>query len=222
MGKKVTTPEQEKFLDFVSAAPALREHFYFTGGTALSKFYLRHRFSEDLDFFSEKEFDVKDITPFLFKAKQALCFRKIDYQQSFNRNIFHLLFSGKRILKVEFTYFPFPQIEKPMEKQGLSVDSLKDIAVNKVFTINQNPRGRDFFDLYWILKKGDWSVLELLRQARIKFDWHIDPIQCGSQFLKSGLLLDDPILIKKGFDYGKMRKFFEDLSGEIGKKGLRK
>lgn len=231
MGKKVTTPEQEKFLDFVSATPQLGEHFYFTGGTALSKFYLRHRFSEDLDFFSEKEFDVKDITPFLFKAKKVLGFQKIDHQQSFNRQLFHLIFLARKILKVEFTYFPFPQLEKPAKKHGLLVDSLKDIAVNKVFTINQNPRGRDFFDLYWILKKGDWSVFELLRQARIKFDWHIDPIQCGSQFLKSGLLLDDPILVKKGFNYGKVsrstsaskiRKFFEDLSREIGKKGLRK
>jgi len=26
-----------------------------SGGTALSEFYLHHRFSEDLDFFSEKE-----------------------------------------------------------------------------------------------------------------------------------------------------------------------
>ena len=220
MGKKVSTPEQEKFLDFVSATPALRENFYFTGGTALSKFYLQHRFSEDLDFFSEKEFDVKEITPFLFKAKKILRFQKIDYQQSFNRNIFHLLFPHKKTLKVEFTYFPFPQVEKPMEKQGLSVDSLKDIAVNKVFTINQNPRGRDFFDLYWILRKGDWSVFELLRQAKIKFDWIIDPIQCGSQFLKSGLLLDDPMLVKKNFDHKKVKKFFEELGKKIGETGL--
>ncbi|MBI4359070.1 MAG: nucleotidyl transferase AbiEii/AbiGii toxin family protein, partial [Candidatus Nealsonbacteria bacterium] len=48
MGKKVTTSEQEKFLDFVSVTPELGENFYFTGGTALNKFYLRHRFSEDL------------------------------------------------------------------------------------------------------------------------------------------------------------------------------
>jgi hypothetical protein len=222
MGKKVTTSEQEKFLSFIAAVPVLRKNFYFTGGTALSKFYLQHRFSEDLDFFSEREFDVKEITPFLFKAKKILRFQKIDYQQSFNRNIFHLLFSKKRLLKVEFTYFPFPQVEKPMEKQGLFVDSLKDIAVNKVFTINQNPRGRDFFDLYWILRKTNWSVFELLRQARIKFDWRIDPIQCGSQFLKSGLLLDDPVLVKKSFDHKKVKKFFEDLSREIGKKGLQK
>jgi len=221
MGKKMITLEQEKFLDFVAATPQLGKNFYFTGGTALSKFYLQHRFSEDLDFFSEKEFDVKEITPFLFKAKKILRFKKIDYQQSFNRNIFHLLFPNKKTLKVEFTYFPFSQVEKPMEKQGLFVDSLKDISVNKVFTINQNPRGRDFFDIYLILKKKKWGVLELLKQARIKFDWHIDPFQFGAQLFKVETLLDDPILKGKRFDYAKMDRFFKKLGKQIGNEALK-
>ena len=32
------------------------------------------------------------------------------------------------------------------------IDSLIDIATNKIFTIYQNPRSRDFIDLYLILK----------------------------------------------------------------------
>ncbi len=36
----------------------LKQNFYLTGGTPLAAFYLRHRYSEDLDFFSETEFDV--------------------------------------------------------------------------------------------------------------------------------------------------------------------
>ncbi|MEW5692252.1 MAG: nucleotidyl transferase AbiEii/AbiGii toxin family protein [Candidatus Hydrogenedentota bacterium] len=31
------------------------QKFYLTGGTALSEFYLKHRISEDLDFFCENE-----------------------------------------------------------------------------------------------------------------------------------------------------------------------
>jgi predicted nucleotidyltransferase component of viral defense system len=34
--------------------------FYLTGGTALAAYYLRHRLSEDLDFFAEKEFELKN------------------------------------------------------------------------------------------------------------------------------------------------------------------
>lgn len=40
--------------------------FYLTGGTALSRFYLNHRYSDDLDFFAHKKSDflaaVKEIT----------------------------------------------------------------------------------------------------------------------------------------------------------------
>jgi predicted nucleotidyltransferase component of viral defense system len=45
---------QLDFLDFFSKEKRLRERFYFTGGTALSEYYLHHRRSIDLDFFSEK------------------------------------------------------------------------------------------------------------------------------------------------------------------------
>lgn len=35
----------------------LASHFYFSGGTALSHYYLQHRFSEDLDFFNHGAFN---------------------------------------------------------------------------------------------------------------------------------------------------------------------
>jgi len=222
MGKEIITAQQEKFLDFFAKTPALAEEFYFTGGTALSKFYLEHRFSEDLDFFSEKEFDIKNITPFVYKAKKDLKFKEFDFQQSFNRNIFHLLFSKNQSLKLEFTYFPFSQIEKPKKIQGILVDSLIDMAVNKVFTIAQKPRGRDFFDLYIILNKKKLDIFDLLKKARIKFDWHIDWLQFGSQLFKVETFKDDPILKNKPFDYKEMNHYFLELSKKVKNKVLKK
>lgn len=223
MGKKIVTPQQEKFLSFFATQPVLVRNFYFTGGTALSKFYLQHRFSEDLDFFSQNEFDPKEITPFVYQAKKSLGFSKFDYQQSFNRHLFHLIFSPKNFLKIEFTYFPFLQIERPKKKEGIFVDSLLDVAVNKVFTIAQNPRGRDFFDLFVILKrKKEWNIFDLLKKARIKFDWHLDWLQFGSQLLKSKELKDDPIVIDKAYDLSEINNFFLNLSKKIGSKVLKK
>ncbi|MFH0791947.1 MAG: nucleotidyl transferase AbiEii/AbiGii toxin family protein [bacterium] len=222
MEKDIINCEQEKFLKFFATVSALRSSFYFTGGTALSHFYLKHRFSEDLDFFSEKEFDVKEITPFLRKGKKLLDYKTIDFQQSFNRNLFYFVFTSKKALKVEFTYFPFPQIEKPKLRDGLSVDSLRDIAVNKVFAINQNPRGRDFFDLYFILKKENWDILELLKQARNKFDWQVDPFHFANQLFKIRKMFDDPILAKDDFDLNIIKEYFIKLSKEIGNKAIKK
>jgi predicted nucleotidyltransferase component of viral defense system len=219
MGKRVTTPNQEKFLNFVTSVPTLVDNFYFTGGTALAKYYLSHRFSEDLDFFSQEEVEPDKIVPFIHQAKEGLGFRRFDFQQAFNRNIFQLIFPKSKFLKVEFTYFPFEQINKPKSVDGLPVDSLLDIAVNKVFTIAQKPRGRDYFDLYTILhKQKDWNIYDLLKKARAKFDWHIDWLQFGSQLMKVEEARDDPILVGQKYHHAKIDNYFLGLSKEIGQR----
>lgn len=210
MIKSLLTKEQRIFLDFFKNEPSLNKFFFFSGGTCLSEFYLHHRFSEDLDFFSEKEFRLFDINVCLKSAQNKLGFKKLDYQQSFNRNIFHLIFSSTKSLKVEFTYFPFERIEKIKQDNGLIIDSLKDIAVNKIFTISQQPRGRDFYDIFFIIKKTKYKMAELLKLARIKFDWHIDYLQFGTNLLEVSKLKDDPILINANVSFKQIEKFFQN------------
>ncbi len=208
MAKSLLTKEQKRFLDFFSKTVPLNRSFYFSGGTCLSEFYLHHRLSEDLDFFSEKEFNSTDVTAFLKASKKRLGYQEFDYQQSFNRNIFHLIYSSRSSLKIEFTYFPFERIEKVATVGGLTIDSLKDIAVNKIFTISQKPRGRDFFDIYCIFQKTKYSFKNLLLLARAKFDWHIDYLQFGANLLEAVKLKDDPILKNAKTSQDKIGEFF--------------
>jgi predicted nucleotidyltransferase component of viral defense system len=49
------TRDQKDLLLRFRDSPLCRR-FYLTGGTALAAFYLHHRLSEDLDFFSENVF----------------------------------------------------------------------------------------------------------------------------------------------------------------------
>lgn len=216
MARSILTPQQKRFLQFFSSQPKLVKNFYFTGGTALSLFYLRHRVSQDPDFFSTKEFLPQDITPFIRKAKENLHYKNFDFQQTFNRNIYQLNFPNNQFLKLEFTYFPFPQIEPPKIIKGLRLDSLLDIAANKVFTIAQNPRGRDFFDLYYIMKKRNWPLDDLIKYARAKFDWQVDPIQLGSQLLRVKDIHDDPILTDRR-DFGVMEEFILGEAKKLAK-----
>ena len=53
--KSILTAHQKRILDLISKEKYFTDRFYFTGGTVLAEFYLKHRFSEDLDFFSEKQ-----------------------------------------------------------------------------------------------------------------------------------------------------------------------
>ncbi len=162
----------------------------------MAAFYLHHRYSEDLDFFSETEIDLQALNVFFKQKKNELGITKIDFQQSFNRNLFFLTYKNTTI-KTEFTYFPFPRIEQGDQQFGLQVDSLLDIAVNKLFTIYQRTKVRDYIDLFMICKTTGYSIASLIKQARAKFDWHIDPLQLGTQFIKATQAEDQPRMLIK-------------------------
>ncbi len=220
MAKKILTPLQEKFISLLAKNKTLTRQFYLTGGTALAAYYFQHRYSEDLDFFSLKQIDILALNIFLKQSKSELQIQKIDFQQSFNRNLF-FLHTKKDILKVEFTYFPFELIERPVLRNNILVDSITDIAANKTFTVYQNPRARDFIDLYFILK--DYKKLsfpKLIKLARSKFDSQIDPIQLGAQLIKANDIQDLPRMLIK-IDHGLWRNFFllqaKSLSKQIFK-----
>ena len=214
--KTILSSNQKKILLLLSREPQISGNFYLTGGTALAEFYLHHRLSEDLDFFSEKEFDPQAVFIIFSKLKKAAGIKKIDFQQSFNRNLYFLELSSGETIKTEFTYFPFPEIEKRKKIDGILVDGLLDIAVNKIFTVYQKPRARDFIDLYFIAQKTGWTIGELVKKARIKFDWHIDPLQLGSQFMSAVEARDYPRMIKK-IDQKTWQDFFIQEAKKLGK-----
>jgi len=215
MAKTPLSFNQKLFLDFVSEEKTINDLFYFTGGTALSEFYLQHRYSEDLDFFSEEEFEIKDITLLLQSKRKKFGNPKIEFKQSFNRNIYQLIYLKNQFLKVEFTYFPFKRIDSRNKENNIKIDSLIDIAVNKVFTIYQNPRGRDYFDLFFIFKKEKTLSFEnLIKLARIKFDTNIDYLQLGTNLIKVVKMKDDPI-IKSVIDITAVENFFLNMAKKL-------
>lgn len=214
MAKSLLTKNQNNFLDFVKRQPELYGKFYFSGGTALSEFYLQHRYSEDLDFFSEEEFDAAALSVFLLSRKKNFHAQSIQYRQSFNRNLFFLDFEDRASLKVEFTYYPFARLEKGLLIDNLQVDSVLDIAVNKVFILTQQARGRDYFDLFEIHLKYDFDFKRLVTLARGKFDFPIDYVQLGKSLVGVSKFLDDPILSRET-DRDAMQNYFLRLAGEL-------
>lgn len=190
----ILSKNQRRVLDALTKEKNITDTFYLSGGTALAEYYLHHRYSEDLDFFSVEEFPIDGVTTVIKKVNEIVGARGMRYEQSFNRNLFFLEVGGEEI-KIEFTYFPFERIERSKTEGALSIDSLFDIAVNKLFTIYQKPRARDFIDLYCVLQREKWTIHDLCTQAQIKFDTHIDPVQLGAQFARADELKDYPRMI---------------------------
>jgi len=217
--KNILTENQKNIIKIISKDKLICDNFYLTGGTALAEFYLQHRLSEDLDFFSEKEFEPQSISVFFKKIKKEAKIKRVEFQQSFNRNLFFLDLTDGGKIKMEFTYFPFERISKKEKIGDLYIDSILDIAVNKIFTIYQNPRSRDFIDLYFILRKDEnLSLDDLVKKAQTKFDNYIDPVQLGAQYMKAKELKDFPKMLA-GIKENIWQDFFiseaEKLSSKI-------
>ena len=109
------------------------KNYYLTGGTALS-FYLNHRFSEDLDFFTQdyKKGDSDKIMRFI-KQKTGFEFEhgeERDNPKFVPMKIFYLGIKGEEVLKIDFIQDYAENIEDI--KNGLH--SIKDIYYRKLIS----------------------------------------------------------------------------------------
>lgn len=179
----------------VLQTPYIRHNFYLTGGTALSYWYFHHRESQDIDLFSEKEVNSQYIIRWFAANQKKIGFTSLAHKQEFGFNTFHLTFPEGYILKVEFSFFPSPRVEKGMNWQGLQIDSVYDIVLNKLNIIGSSPRGRDYIDFYFILKDADWTLDQLRKDSGAKHGIYIETTQLAKQFLRVGEFEDFPKML---------------------------
>jgi predicted nucleotidyltransferase component of viral defense system len=216
MGQKtILTPTQKKLLDLVSQETYLNQHFYWTGGTVLAEIYLHHRESEDIDLFSETEIHQPSIDKFVSIAGSVLKVKSISHRQFLGLHTYFFKWP-KQELKIDFNYYPFPRINIGKKWNQIAVDSLEDIAVNKVHTISTKARDRDFVDLFFIMQAETFSLKRLINLAKAKFDWHIDPVQLGQVFNQVASHKDVPRMLVP-FNRTNMETFFLSLAKSLEK-----
>src|SRR3990167_931690 len=111
--KTILTTHQRELLDLIASQNYFTKRYYLAGGTALSEFYLKHRISEDLDFFTEKqEVDPVSVIRFFEQNYHSLKLKKIETKKVLGLYNLFLHFNDGEILKIDFNYYPFPLIEK--------------------------------------------------------------------------------------------------------------
>ena len=208
MGQSVLSDFQ-KIAIAVFSETTLAKKFYLAGGTALAEFYLRHRKSEDLDFFTEEELNSNELERFVNLIGKHVPLRKVEFQHGFGLYTYFFYPKNESIKhKIDFGQYPFSLIERPKRFGRLQVETLHDIAVDKAHTISVRPRLRDFVDLYFIFQeKNEWKLKNLLQKAFEKFGIKVDPLQLGENLFQVKNLEDMPIMLKR-FDRHKMGEFF--------------
>lgn len=213
MGKVNFTPLQKIVFYELAKHRQLRNQFYFGGGTALSVFYLQHRFSEDLDFFTEREFDKNLLISFINVVAQKIgTTAKITKKKTV---MWFELTKGKEILKVDFLFFPYKRIEKGTTYRGISIDSPKDIGANKLLILNLETNSKNYVDLYFLLKEK-YSIWDLLYSVETKFRLQLDLISLGEDFLEAEKLDFLPKMIKP-LTLDELKRFFREKARELGK-----
>lgn len=133
----------------------IKETFFLSGGTALSAFYLFHRYSDDLDFFTEIPNAVNRVFPVLDKIKKKLLV-DIDIKRTFNTfSEIVITNSENEALLLHFAQ-DIPFRHKPTvynEDYNIYIDNLLDISCNKFSALFDRHDMKDFVDIYFIDKE---------------------------------------------------------------------
>ena len=183
------TSLQKKAIDSF-ATSALKDSFYWTGGTALSICYLHHRNSLDIDLFAGEPFSFDDVNSFITEFKNKNKIGVVEYKKVFDRWEF-LLEKGTENLRIEFVYYNHEKKALGLRKRymGVLIDSLKDIAANKTFAFFDRNEPKDLFDLYFLIKKAKFTPAKLLNLVHKKFGARFTEDMFWSESFKSLKLL---------------------------------
>lgn len=152
----------------------------FKGGTALHHCYLdQYRFSEDLDFSSNKTpLPIEDIRK-IFDNINYLSIKK-DYLSNATIKIEKLQYTGPLIqpnsLKVEIDFLQNvllpPQTMTYHNVWGVdftvAVMDIKEICAEKIRAMSDRARYRDFYDIYLLLKKYQLDLNEIVSYVKKK------------------------------------------------------
>lgn len=192
------THAQKLAIDSLVHSP-LRELLYWTGGTLLSYHYLHHRKSVDLDFFSEKKFPIEEINRFTQKLKEKGGFKTVRYRKIFDRHEF--IFENRECLRIEFVYFNHEKKTLGERKllEGVYIDSLDDIAANKILAYFDRNEPKDIFDIYFLIRKSGFTPLKLLALVQQKFGISFNEASFWSESFKCFPLLHElePLMLEK-------------------------
>jgi hypothetical protein len=205
------TPLQHDFLKVFFESSAA-ETFFLTGGTALAEYYLRHRYSEDVDLFT-LDHDALDAIeremPNLaarIGSTWSIRVKVTDFRTGLlNR-------PPEPALKIDLVRDAGPQFGERQRFDNVVVDSMLNIAVNKITAVFGRTAAKDFVDLYFLLQRG-FDLEQLMRMAKEKDLGFTEFYFAGSlgqiQMVHSLPPMIHPLTLDE------LRAFYEPLSEQI-------
>lgn len=198
------TPLQRTVLRTFFAA---ERGFFLSGGGALVGFYLGHRETTDLDLFttSSEAFDrARVVLPNVVAAfggtvvtrQDAPGFRRVVVQR------------GDEQLVVDLVREVGPQLHPKQDLDGVLVDSMEEIFVNKLTTLVSRQEVRDLIDVLELERHG-LRAEDHLAEANLK-DGGCTPATIA--WLLSEWLIDESAVLPAGYTVVEVRAFKDALA----------
>ena len=149
----------------IARMSGIEQGFYLTGGTALSRGYYGHRYSEDLDFFV-------NYSP-SYGVWRDNCFAVLEQASKeegwsleislrgeyFGRAFVH----GAEVLKLEFVNDVPSRVGVPWRHPVLGMlDTRENILANKITAFIDRRAAKDAADLYWLCCEDGLNIMDAL------------------------------------------------------------
>jgi hypothetical protein len=172
--QNILYPLQDKILKLIGTLPV---DFYLTGGTALSRAYLNHRYSDDLDFFVYRSDKFKTQVEVVVRSLPQLDLKLeiIQADEGFAR-IF--IYQDRCTLKLDFVNDVLFRSEVPVSTTLFRLtDTLGNILSNKISALSRLS-AKDVVDIVYISQKYAFEWPSMLSDASEKDMW-VNPVEAA-------------------------------------------
>lgn len=191
---------------------AFKNKGYLAGGTALA-LQIKHRKSFDFDIFLSQPLSRQ----FLRKVTEVFG-SKIEPRVNTKDLLFVRLENG---VEVHFVNYWYERLEDTVWTESISLASLADIAADKAHTIGRRGRWRDYIDIFYLLKREIFSLNELIKLAKKKFNGEF----AGHLFLQQLTYYEDIDdfeieLIEDSFTVSQIQEYLKERVKEYKKENI--
>lgn len=204
MPEEIISKETRSNLELLNKANIL-DNFYLAGGTGLA-LQIKHRLSIDLDFFTEKDINIKALMDRLQELGEITVSKEAE-------NTLNGTFNKTEIMFLKYAYpllFPLKEVE------GIIIADSRDIGCMKISAVYSRGTKKDFIDLFFICKNiiDFKELLELFKKKYKDVDYNMIHI------LKSLVYFDDaekdpmPKMLTP-VSWNKVKEFFYELKNTI-------
>lgn len=164
--ERVLYPLQDEVL---AAAGRIDTGFYLTGGTALGRVHLRHRYSEDLDWFVNDDDRFQTWADRLLDGWRGEASWRVSIQRRDPRFVRALVSNDETDLKVEFVNDVRGRVGVPARHEGFGlVDTKENILANKVTALLDREEPKDLADVWGLCRRGGLVLKDALVGASSK------------------------------------------------------